>query len=118
VIAAAAARLVAAPRARAAALGLAPVAAVLLALAPGALAPAAARAALVVAALGAAVVVVRGRPRQPPAAPLAVVARAPVANGAAVALVEADGRRFLVGVGRDGVSLVAELGAAPGRVKP
>jgi flagellar protein FliO/FliZ len=118
VIGGAAARLVATPRARAALLGLAPVAAIGLALAPGRLAPAAARAALLAAAMGAALVLVRRGARPAPAAPLAVVARAPLASGVGVALVEADGRRFLVGIGRDGVSLVADLGAAPGRVSP
>jgi hypothetical protein len=112
VIGAAAGRLVGTPRARAAVLCLAPLAAILLALAPGPLAPAAARAALVAAALGGAVVLVRRRAGASPAAPLAVVARTPLASGAALALVDADGRRLLVGVGRDGVRLVADLGAA------
>jgi hypothetical protein len=117
-IAGAAARLASSPHARAALPCAVPVAAALLALAPGSLATAAARAALVAAALAGALLLVRRRAGPCPAAPLAVVARTPLAAGAALALVDAGGRRLLVGVGRDGVRLVADLGAAPERGRP
>lgn len=108
-----AARLAASPRGRVAALlgGVGLV--TLLALSPGPLAAVAARAALAVAALAVVAVLVRGRPRSAGAPVLAVLARAPLAGGAGIALVEADGRRLLLGFGRDGVVLVAELGAPP-----
>jgi flagellar protein FliO/FliZ len=77
----------------------------------GALGPAAARAALAVAALGAAALWVRRSPaRLAAGAALAVVARAPLGRDAGLAIVEADGRRLLVGHGDGGVRLVAELG--------
>lgn len=112
-IATAAGRLFGTPRGRAAVTCLAPLAAVLLAVAPGTLGPAAARAALVAMALGGALLLVRRRGADRAAVLLSVVARIPLAGGAALALVDAEGRRLLVGVGRDGVRLVADLGVAP-----
>ncbi len=47
-------------------------------------------------------------------APVAVLARAPLGPGLGVALLEAGGRRLLVGWGKDGVRLVRDLGAAGG----
>ncbi|HEY6098727.1 MAG TPA: flagellar biosynthetic protein FliO, partial [Anaeromyxobacter sp.] len=115
VIASAAARLAASPRRRAAILGIALLAAVLLALSPGAVAPAAARAALAAAAIAAAAVLARrGARRGAVRAPLTVLAREPLTGGAGLALVETGSRRLLVGFGRDGVRLVADLGAASG----
>lgn len=109
----AAARLAASARGRAAVLAAALGAAVLLALSPGGLAPAAARAVLAAAAIAALAVLVRSRSRAPPApAPLAVIARTPLASGSGLAVVEAGPRRLLVGFGREGVRLVADLGAA------
>jgi hypothetical protein len=115
VIAAAAARLAASPRGRAAILGATLLASALLALSPGEIAPAAARAALAAAAIAAAAVLFQRRSRTPATpAPLAIVAREPLAGGAGLALVEAGPRRLLVGFGRDGVRLVADLGAGEG----
>lgn len=77
---------------------------VLLSTAPSGLAPAAARAALAVAALAAAPALLRRRARPAGAAsPLRVLAREPLGRDAGVALVEADGRRILVGFGPHGV---------------
>jgi flagellar biogenesis protein FliO len=75
----------------------------------------AARAALALAGLAALVLVVRRRTR-PAAAPepVAVLARAPLGPGIGVALVEAGGRRLLLGFGRDGVRLVRDLGPGGG----
>ncbi len=112
-IATAAGRLLGTPRGRAAVSCLAPLAAILLAVAPGTLGPAAARAALVAMAIGGVLFFVRRRGADRPAALLSVLARIPLAGGAALALVDAEGRRLLVGVGRDGVRLVADLGVAP-----
>jgi hypothetical protein len=58
----------------------------------------------------------RTRSRNPrPAAPLEVLYRRPLSKGAAVSLVEATGRTFLLGVTEHSVTLLAELGdqAAP-----
>jgi hypothetical protein len=72
----------------------------------------AARAALAVAVLVAAAVLVRRRARGAPCpSPITVTARAPLAPGLGVALVEAGGRRLLVGWGKDGVRLLRDLGA-------
>ena len=60
---------------------------------------------------------VRRRGRLAPAvAPVAVVARAPLGPGLGIALVEAAGRRLLVGWGKDGVRLLRDLG--PREVAP
>lgn len=71
----------------------------------------AARAALVALPLAALVVLARRRCRPAPACPVAIVARAPLGPGLGVALVEAGGRRLLVGWGKDGVRLLRDLGA-------
>ena len=77
----------------------------------------AARALLVVLALAALALLVRRRGRLAPAvAPVAVVARAPLGPGLGIALVEAAGRRLLVGWGKDGVRLLRDLG--PREVAP
>lgn len=76
----------------------------------------AARAAAVTLALAALLVLARRRGRPAPvAAPVAVIARTPLGPGLGVALVEAGGRRLLVGFGRDGVRLVSDLGAPEAR---
>jgi flagellar protein FliO/FliZ len=76
----------------------------------------AARAALAVLALAAVVLLVRrrGRAARPPEL-IAVLARAPLGPGLGVALLEAEGRRLLVGWGKDGVRLVRDLGPAETR---
>lgn len=71
----------------------------------------AARAALVVGALAVLVLLARRRARTPAApCPIAVLARAPLGAGVGVAIIETEGRRLLVGWGRDGVRLVRDLG--------
>jgi hypothetical protein len=71
----------------------------------------AARAALALLALGAIVLLVRRRARAPAApTPVAVVGRAALGPGLGLAIVEAGGRRLLVGWGKDGVRLVRDLG--------
>lgn len=76
----------------------------------------AARAALVVLVLAAIAVLVRRRGRAAVTpAPVSVLARAPLGPGLGVALLEAGGRRLLVGWGKDGVRLVRDLGAAEAR---
>jgi flagellar biogenesis protein FliO len=73
----------------------------------------AARATLALAALAVAAVLLRRRARTPALpAPVTVLARAPLGPGLGVALVEAGGRRLLVGWGKDGVRLVRDLGVA------
>lgn len=114
----AAARLAGSPRARAAlAIGAVPAAA-LLALSPGEPAATAARAGLAAAAVGAIAALARRRGRPSPSAPLAVTARADLSRDAGIALLEAGGRRLLVGWSRGGVSLVAELGTDPSGERP
>jgi hypothetical protein len=74
---------------------------------------AAARALLVLGALAAIALLLRRRRTRPAApAPVLVVSRAPLGPGLGVALVEAGGRRLLVGWGKDGVRLVRDLGPA------
>lgn len=114
-IAATAARLAGSPRGRAGVAAAAIGGAVLLALSSGAVAPLAARGALAAAAIGTAALLVRRRTAPGAPAPIAVVARAPLPGGTGLAVVEAGSRRLLVGFGRDGVRLVAELGPAEGR---
>jgi len=76
----------------------------------------AARAALALAALAAFALFVRRRARGPASPePVAVLARAPLGAGLGVALVEAGGRRLLVGWGKDGVRLLRDLGVAEDR---
>lgn len=96
-------------------------AALLLALRPAApdgLGPVAARAALAVAALAAAPALLlrtRRRPADGPAPALRLIAREPLGREAGVAVIEADGRRLLVGFGPHGVRV---LHAAPEREAP
>jgi flagellar protein FliO/FliZ len=107
-------RLLADPRGRAAALGIAAAAALLLALAPGDLAPVAARGAVAVGGLGALVTLARGRSRVGPApGGLAVLEARPLGRDAGLAIVEIGGRRLLVGFGPNGVQLLSEIGAPP-----
>lgn len=76
---------------------------------------AAARAALVLLVLAASVLLVRRRVRAAAGpGPVAIVARVPLAPGLGVAILEAGGRRLLVGWGKEGVRLVRDLGAAEG----
>lgn len=78
----------------------------------------AARATLALLGLAAAVVLVRRRRGAAPVTtPVAILARAPLGAGLGVALVEADGRRLLVGWGKEGVRLVRDLGG-PGSRPP
>lgn len=75
-----------------------------------------ARVVLAVAALAACAVLVRRRARGGALpAPVAVVARAALGPGLGIALLEVDGRRLLVGWGKEGVRLVRDLGSAGGR---
>ena len=50
--------------------------------------------------------------------PVTVSGRAGLTRGALVAVVETDGRRFLVGAGEQGVRLLSELDARPGPAVP
>ncbi len=76
----------------------------------------AARAALAVLLLASLVLVLRRRGRGVPSPePVAILARAPLGPGLGVALLEAGGRRLLVGWGKDGVRLVRDLGGVEGR---
>jgi len=75
----------------------------------------AARALLVLAALAAVALLLRRRVRPASPEPVLVLSRAPLGPGLGVALVEAGGRRLLVGWGKDGVRLVRDLGAAGSR---
>lgn len=104
-----AARLVRSPRARVALAAAAVPAAALLALSPGGLSTAAARAGLAAAGVGAVAALLRRRRPASELPPLAVTARAPLSPDAGLAVVETGGRRLLVGWGRGGVALVAEL---------
>jgi flagellar protein FliO/FliZ len=76
---------------------------------------AAARALLALAALATGVLLARRRARAPSPHPVLVLSRAPLGPGLGVALVEADGRRLLVGWGKEGVRLVRDLGAPGGQ---
>jgi flagellar protein FliO/FliZ len=105
------------PRGRTVALLAAVPLAGVLVLSPGPTAAIGARAALVVAAIAAAAAWVRRRPQVTARPALSVVARAPLGSGAGLAVVEVGGRRLVVGFGRDGVSLIAELGG-PGEARP
>jgi hypothetical protein len=109
------------PGARAVPLALAAAGAVAcggLALLPGESGPAAARAGLVAVILGAAAALVRGRTAGVPPPRLRVVARAALARDASAVLVELDGRPMLLGVGRDGVRLLATTGGTGPEVEP
>jgi Flagellar biosynthesis protein, FliO len=89
-----------------------------LALLPGESGPVAARAGLMAVALGTAVALVRGRAAGAPPPRLRVVARAALARDASAVLLELDGRPMLLGVGRDGVRLLAEAGWTERKVEP
>jgi Flagellar biosynthesis protein, FliO len=75
---------------------------------PGDPGPGAARAALLALGVGAAALLLRRRGAEAPAPRLRVLSRVGLARDAAVVLVELDGRPLLLGVGRDGVRLLAE----------
>jgi flagellar protein FliO/FliZ len=80
-----------------------------LAVLPGEAGPLAARAGLAALAVGA-VAVAAGRRRGVGSAPaLRVTARAALGRAASVAVVEVEGRRFLVGAGAGALELLAEL---------
>jgi flagellar biosynthesis protein FliO len=90
-------------------LGAGALACALLALAPGEAGPLAARAGLAALAVSA-VAALAGRRRQArPAPSLRITAQAALGRASAVALVEVDGRRFLVGAGGSSLELLAEL---------
>jgi hypothetical protein len=99
-------------------LGLAAAAGGALLLLPGELGPVAGRAVLVTLGLAAAALLVRHRAAQGPPPRLRVISRAGLARDAAVVLVELDGRPMLLGVGRDGVRLLAEAGWTGPEVEP
>ncbi|MBK9516587.1 MAG: flagellar biosynthetic protein FliO [Anaeromyxobacter sp.] len=81
-----------------------------LAFLPGELGPLAARAGLAAAGVGAVAALARRRgPAAAAGAGLRVTGRAGLGRAAAVALVEVDGRRFLLGVGEGAPELLAEL---------
>lgn len=80
-----------------------------LALVPGEAGPLAARAAIATLAVGALAAMLARRRGAVPPPPLRVLGRAALGRTAAVALVEADGRRFLLGAGERAVELLAEL---------
>ena len=86
-----------------------------LALAPGGSGPLAARAGLAATAIAVGWRLLRGRADPVPPAAVRVAASIPVGRSGEVAVVEVDGRRFLVAVGERPLSLLAELGPAPGR---
>jgi hypothetical protein len=108
---AAAMRIAASRGVRRGTLALGAAATALVALSPGDLAPAAARAALAAGGFFVAAALVRRRRAGEAcrAAPLSVEARATLAQGAGVAVVEADGRRLLLSFGKDGARLILEL---------
>jgi hypothetical protein len=81
-----------------------------LALLPGDLGPAAARAGMLLLGLAGAVLLLGQRRDAAPPPRLRVLSRAGLARDASVVLVEVDGRPMLLGVGRDGVRLLAEPG--------
>ena len=81
-----------------------------LALLPGELGPAAARAGVLLLALAGAVLLLRQRRDAAPPPRLRVLSRTGLARDASLVLVEVDGRPMLLGVGRDGVRLLAETG--------
>jgi len=81
-----------------------------LALLPGELGPAAARAGMLLLGLAGAVLLLRQRRDATPPPRLRVLSRAGLARDASLVLVEVDGRPMLLGVGRDGVRLLAETG--------
>lgn len=89
-----------------------------LALLPGEAGPLAGRAGLAALAVGALAWVAARRPGARPAPALRVTARAALGRAAAVALVEVDGRRFLVGAGERSLELLAELEPTPPREAP
>ncbi len=66
----------------------------------------------VLLAVVAVVVFWRGRSASPQRT-VRVTARAGLARGSSVAVVEVDGRRFLLGAAGNAVNILAELGAAP-----
>jgi hypothetical protein len=97
--------------------GAALLGAVAISFAPGDLAASVARAALLATGLGvAAVWVRRGRPR-PAARRLELLERVALRRDGEAVLLRFDGRTLLVGVGRDGLRLLAE-GGAGGRERP
>jgi hypothetical protein len=89
-----------------------------LALLSGEVGPMAARAGLAVLTLGAVVLLVRRRAVEAPPPRLRVVSRATLARDSAAVLVELDGRPMLLGVGRDGVRLLAGTGWLEPEVEP
>jgi len=99
-------------------LGLGAAGCAALALLPGEAGPLAARAGLAALGVGLLAALARRRAGAGRAAALAVASRASLGRTACVAVVEADGRRFLVGAGERGVELLAELEpAAPARAR-
>jgi flagellar biogenesis protein FliO len=52
-------------------------------------------------------------PRRAGSSAITIVASRPVAPGAALMIVEADGQRFLVSSGRQGITPIGALGGAP-----
>jgi hypothetical protein len=89
-----------------------------LAFLPGQSGTVAARAGLVMLGLAMAVVLLRRRADEAAPPRLRVLARVTLARDASAVLVELDGRPMLLGVGRDGVRLLAEQGWMGPEVEP
>ena len=89
-----------------------------LALLPGEAGPLAARAGLAALAIGAVAVLWRRRPGRAGGPALRVIAQAGVGRTGAVAIVEVDGRRFLLGAAERSIELLAELSPAGPEVAP
>jgi hypothetical protein len=96
----------------AAALGLGLIGVALPWLCPGELGTLAARAGLAGLGVCAAVLLVRRRGLPSPRPALRVTARAGISRGTTLALVEVDGRRFLLGAGERSLELLTELAPA------
>jgi len=96
-------------------LGAAALGCAALALAPGATGPLAARAGLAAVVIAVGWRLVRGRADPVPPAAVRVAASVPLGRSGELAVVEVEGRRFLVAAGERPLSLLAELGPAPGQ---
>jgi hypothetical protein len=88
-----------------------------LAFAPGDLGATVARGALLAVGLGVAAALVRRRGPARPIRRLELVERVALGRDGAAVLLRLDGRSLLLGVGRDGVRLLAD-GGQPGRGMP
>ena len=96
-------------------LGTAALGCVALALAPGGSGPLAARAGLAAVAIAVGWRLVRGRADPVPPVAVRVAASVPLGHSGELLVVEVEGRRFLVAAGERPLSLLADLGPAPGQ---